>query len=436
MDAGAANDRLQPPPMPYRAGDLQRDIAHLLVREPFFAHVLQSMGRDISTHIQTAAVGWTGELYLLLVNASYFSGLSLEQRCAVLKHEVLHIVFRHLTRGRGLIPDLFNIAADLVVNQLCADLPGGALNIDDFIRNGFPLKPDRTAEEYYALLASKTDDAHWATKLWESKSAVRGQHECWKNLFGNDLQPSETGGDTPQPGGILSAEKKHAPWTPADWKAADWKAGELCLQAAEAVRRKDPTAWGVLPAGIRRELAQLALERAPRISWKQTLRIFAAGSSRSRLGQTMKRASKRFGTHPGARIRRQRRLLVAIDTSGSTSEFLELFYAELRNIWKSGVQIHVVECDSAVAASYAFHGKPPSVFHGGGGTCFDPVFDWMRSAEGRQSGPFDGSIYFTDGYAAQPRRPPLCRLLWVLPPQISHAPTSVLKLGTVLKMKD
>ena len=107
--------------------------------------------------------------------------------------------------------------------------------------------------------------------------------------------------------------------------------------------------------------------------------------------------------------------------------------------------MYVVECDCNVAAAYPFNGKLPETIHGGGGTAFDPVFDWMRSMDGKKAGPFDGCIYFTDGYADRPERPPLCRLLWVLPPQengefnfqqILTTQWQALHPGTIIQMKN
>ncbi len=428
MDAATSNGHTPSSTPAYRDGDLQRDLAHLLIHEPFFAHVFQGMGRRVTESIRTAAVSWNGELYLLLVNPSFFAPLTMGQRCAVLKHEVLHVVFRHLTRGRGLQPPLFNIAADLAVNQLCEGLPPGGLHIADFNARGFNFAPDGTAEEYYAILAARANAQEWAEEIWQSGRAQLGEHGVWMPAAGSGAGDEDAGGGADE-------------GNPDTHSAADWKAGELVLRAADMLRQKNIHAWGNLPAGIKAELARLEGERSPKVNWKQALRIFVAGSSRSRLGQTMSRPSKRFGSHPGTRIRRQRKVLVAIDTSGSTCDFLELFYGELRHIWKSGVQLHVVECDCKVAASYAFNGTPPQSFHGGGGTSFDPVFDWMRSPEGSKAGPFDGCIYFTDGYASRPQRPPLCRLLWVLPPQgsgqtLEETIAEALQPGTVVQMTE
>jgi hypothetical protein len=308
-----------------------------------------------------------------------------------------------------------------IFNQLCDGLPPGSLSIEDFNTRGYALPPNGTTEEYYAILCSKPHAAQGCREVWEEASKRRGEHSVWGR------------------GGAEEGESGDA-WL----QGADWRAGDLVQRAGELLRQKNSHAWGDLPAAIKGELRRIAEERIPRVHWKQALRTFVSGSSRTRLGQTVSRPSKRFGTHPGSRIRRQKKVLVAIDTSGSTTECLEDFYVELRHIWKCGVQIYVVECDCRVAAAYPFTGRPPAVWQGGGGTAFDPVFDWMRSPAGKKAGPFDGCIYFTDGVASRPLRPPLCRLLWVLPRRHGEAALSqqelaagwnALQPGRILQMK-
>jgi hypothetical protein len=63
-EPGAPKQQLNSPA--YHELELQRDLAHLMIVEPFFAHVFQGMGRQITNRIDTAAVCWTGEMYLIL----------------------------------------------------------------------------------------------------------------------------------------------------------------------------------------------------------------------------------------------------------------------------------------------------------------------------------------------------------------------------------
>jgi predicted metal-dependent peptidase len=63
----------------------------------------------------------------------------------------------------------------------------------------------------------------------------------------------------------------------------------------------------------------------------------------------MKRISKRFGTRPGIRIVRFKKLVVVIDTSGSLDESsLAQFFKEIDTIHKNGADVMVIECDAKV----------------------------------------------------------------------------------------
>ena len=72
------------------------------MKEPFFAHILAGTVRKITDEVPTAAVGFNNDLILLMVNEVFFLNelKSASERTAVLKHEVLHLVFRHLFRDK------------------------------------------------------------------------------------------------------------------------------------------------------------------------------------------------------------------------------------------------------------------------------------------------------------------------------------------------
>jgi predicted metal-dependent peptidase len=128
----------------------------------------------------------------------------------------------------------------------------------------------------------------------------------------------------------------------------------------------------------------------------------------------MKRISKRFGTRPGIRIRRLNRVVVVIDTSGSVdNDTLFLFMAEIEGIRRTGAEITVIESDCEVQNVYAYRRGKEISMKGGGGTDFDPAFEYINS---RKSGSFDACIYLTDGFAPEPEIKPRTSLLWVLTP--------------------
>jgi len=433
---------------------LEQDIDSLLMQEPFYGHIFQGTGRVITPALDTAAVAWNGQMYVMYVNPEFFGRLKLGEKLAILKHEVLHIVFRHLTRRKTRDPHVFNVAADHAINQLCAGLPAGALDIADFQHLG--MGRDGTAEEYYDLLLKNQPsrvkkhplkkgkdgdegdnkrracnneegeggeaDSNWEA-FWKSQNGKIGNHQKWDEQMG--VQGEEV--------------------------VADWKAGDLVLRARDMTEARQSGSWGRMPAAIQLELQKIDEERRPRVDWKRMLRTFVSGSSHTKLRTTMSRPSRRFGTHPGTRIKRNKRLLVAVDTSASTGGMREMFFEELRHIWKQGVEVWVVECDAEVGANYPFQGETPKTLTGGGGTAFQPVFDWMLSEQARNAphgGQFDGCVYFTDGYGPTPTKPPLCRIMWVLPPwkynwggenepsQSVQGRWKQLKPGTVVEMSE
>ncbi len=385
--------------MAYSHEHLDREIDILLTREPFYAHVLQGVGRTLTRKIPTASVAWTGQFYLLHINPDFFDKLDGPQRIAVLKHEVLHLVLRHLTRRGNKDPFVYNIAADLVVNQLCENLPPGALSLEDF--SHYQLSPNKTLEEYYFRLLNRTKAGHNTdpeaadfAELWQNARTERGCHDTWQ---------------------------EHTD-TPDAREDAEWKAGSLVLKAKAAMQLARRDQWSSLPLCVAQELESLELERAPGTCWKTALRRFATSASSSFIRTTVRRPSRRFGTLPGTRIQRKKRLLVAVDTSGSTLQAREAFFQEVQHIYRFCSDLWVVECDCKVGASYRFNGTTPSKVTGGGGTSFDPVFAWLRSDEARtqpHGGKFDGCIYFTDGIGPFLKEKPDLKILWVFPPGAS-----------------
>lgn len=371
----------------------------LLLKEPFYAHLLAGMPREVSERVETAAVGWDGSQVQLIVNPGFFSTLaSDDERVAVLKHELLHVVFRHLFRGTGRNQELENIAADLVVNQLVAPwpLPANVVTLDCF--PDLKLEPNRSLEYYYDRLAglrrppsgasaaapgddtstpSEAEMAPNSAAMLDSLLAQggRGDHSLWKL----DASPAAA--------------------------AASFAVEEAVLRASA---RLGAGGMGTLPAALREALGTIASQRRPTVDWKRALRLFCSGTGSTRVRHTMRKPSRRYGTTPGIRIQRLRRLLVAVDTSGSIADStLQLFFSEIHGMWRTGAAITVVECDAAVHAVYPYRGVPPQAVTGRGGTSFDPVFTWMRERRA-----FDGCVYLTDGAANDPVVKPPCPILW------------------------
>ncbi len=410
------------------ADEVSRGIVTLLLKEPFYGHLLSGVVRRIDDKIPTAAVSLTPGGLHLIVNPEFFmKELKKDERVAVIKHEALHLLFRHLYRP--LIqhgdPKLFNIAADLVVNQHVAPwpLPAMAVTLRQFPDMG--LEANQTLEWYYDKFKTlkQAMDAGKETGAPKSEEALQralgepqqGDHSFWYAGGGEgfgDAGPESSGGP---------------PLTEGLRQALEAELERHLLRARDRAASKG---WGLLPAEIRTELEAIAQRRKPQLDWKRTLRLFASSGYRTEVIPTHRRMSKRFGTFPGIRIRRKQRLAVVIDTSGSISEaVLEVFFREIHGIWKNDAEVIVVECDAAVQRTYRYKGEAPRAVQGGGGTRFDPALDWVREP---RNGPFDACIYLTDGCASEPETRPRCPLLWVVTADGSVG--DHLKFGRVIQL--
>lgn len=109
----------------------------LLVKEPFFAHLIGGITREITSSVPTMAVGIVAGQPRLFVNPSFFAKelRSEPMRIGVLKHEVSHLLFKHLFRYKQHYDaELYNISADIVVNQYIGSwkLPSSAVTLKTF----------------------------------------------------------------------------------------------------------------------------------------------------------------------------------------------------------------------------------------------------------------------------------------------------------------
>lgn len=396
----------------------------LVIDEPFYGHFFSGLLKEVHEGIQTMSIGPSGNAVKLHINPRFWTEdlQTTALRRGLIKHEILHLVFKHIFRGKGAKHKrIYNIACDLVVNQYVrADrLPESRIHMGLF--PDLELEPEREAEYYYDKLA----------KLYEQKTSEQEKQGGDEGQEGDRAQSS--GGGSPGEGKPSNSQGKQDSWENLkqlldednEWqqKHEQWKEIEELPKAVQevlqdavdgairnSVERANVKGWGDLPGQLRSYLQQFSFTKQPEINWRRALRLFTESSARTFLRNTVRRPSKRYGTTPGIKIRRRQRLLLALDTSGSISDGdLKAFFNEIFHIWKRGAEILVVECDHEIGAVYPFRGRLPEHITGRGGTRFDPPLQyanerWMP----------DALIYFTDGYAPEPKVKARYPLLWVV----------------------
>lgn len=384
----------------------------LLLKEPFYGHYLTGVPKEISDKVETAAVALlNNELIKLMVNPSFWTSLTEEKRYGLIKHEILHLVFKHLLKMKDFRNKaLYNIAADLVVNQYIAStqLPEGAITLERlwYLKPtyGIQLEPNMDVGYYYNQLSkilsrlptkSLSDFQDGLEENQQSKAAAIDISELLK--------------------GENTEIKKHQFWSaleelsPAEIKIMEQQVNNNLKQAVERVKQKN-SFYGLLPNGLLERLDELMQAMQPQFNWKRILRLFATTSNSTYIKNTLRRPSKRYGTTPGIRIMRRNRLLVAVDTSGSIQmDELKVFFSEIYHLWKQGAEVWIVECDAAIQSSYPYRGNTPLEVKGRGGTCFDPPIEFANQ-EYRP----DAILYFTDGFAAVPQVQSRSPILWLI----------------------
>lgn len=403
--------------------EVSKTSIQLILKEPFYGHFFTGLIKEVSDEVDTAAVTIQSyNAFKLLVNDEFWKSLTdKEHRYGLIKHEILHIVLKHLHRFKDYEHKyIFNIAADLVVNQYIEkrQLPDGGITLERFSdiekEHNFKFLPNQDVGYYYRILKELLSQNPSCSKKNNS-----GNQNCNSDNTGDDKNTDPNGPLSLND--LLDGEnqelKRHEFWkeleklSEGEVKILDININELLKQTAQRLKSKgNINWWGNLPAGLSEYLQELFKSFEPTVDWRRVLRLFTSSSSKTFIKNTLKRPSKRYGTTPGIKIKRKNKLLIAIDTSGSVSnEELSIFFGEIYHIWKQGAEIHVVECDTKIQKIYRYNGIPPKIIHGRGGTAFEEPIIYAN--EKLQP---DCIVYFTDGYAPAPSTKTRFPILWMI----------------------
>ena len=366
--------------------DLKLHAYRLLMDEPFFACLSRKLEKKEDRSIQTAGVyvnEQTGQ-FEMIYNPEFLDSLPENQIKGVLKHEFYHLIFDHVTsrKPEGVPHKTWNIAADLAINShLVGELPEFACMPGV---GPFENLPKLKSAEWY--LKNITDDQ---------------VDQC-----GEGAGDGEAGeGGEPKPGhGQLD---DHSGWddkadSPAQ-EAAKQMAKERLKQAmkeAASEASKSPNGWGTIGGELKKDIMK---KLETKVDWKKVLRYFIKTSQRANKSSTIRRINKRYAyIHPGKKVKRQAKIAIAIDQSGSVSDvMLEKFFGELSKLSKLAA-FTVIPFDTKVDDKLVYEWKQGKAHKAErvmcGGTCFDAPTEYVN-----KRGDFDGVIILTDMEAPAPK---------------------------------
>ncbi|RLE43765.1 hypothetical protein DRJ19_02135 [Candidatus Woesearchaeota archaeon] len=409
----------------------------IMIKSPFVGSILYKLRVLKTTKLtEIAGVDKYGNLY---INEERFKKLSLESRAFVVGHETLHAVFKHAFRGgRVESKELFNIAADIIVNEAL---------IDNDFRHRDDLHPLRA--HHVSSLIEKSEDE---IKRW---SVERLYRELLKHAipYGGSGRsrpcPNGSGGESTSSGGAGENEKKEggngSPPTGStstgsehgkpcgestrgsgeEWKRlgeerdlTDDFVGE---QEGEVIREGDSSLY----EGSENELeerwkevlenAQLAAKMAgreplgamlaeinsilkPKVDWRALLRTAISVGLQKHIS-TWKRLSRKSDDFPGFQRYGLREVYAIVDTSGSISEReLEQFLGEIYGAAKCAKVL--VRCFDADVYEKLEVKRPSDAktiakkMRGGGGTRITPAL--KKTLQEMRSGSI--VVVMTDGH--------------------------------------
>lgn len=357
---------------------LQKALKELLIVSSFYGIFLLSLRKEIvnGNHpVKTAAVGPNGLNFTLYVNEDFWKKLSDKEQLAVLTHEVSHICFFHLTEHfKASNHKLMNIAMDASINQYIKNLPDDCVTVESLSKQcGKNLELKRGAWYYYNELID------YANKNPEFMSQFNDidSHDMWP---GDEMSEAER---TLYDNQIKSRLKETADQV---IKQAGNVPGELS-SILEAIKNKPPV-----------------------FNWKRYFRRLIGNSITSEIQLTRMRPSKRFPDARGIRMKRKPNIMVAVDTSGSISQDdLRDFFSEIHHVWKTGVNVTVVEIDTKIQKIFEYKGNQSIQVSGRGGTDMTDAITYYK-----QHHDFSSCIIFTDGYLCTFDLPVCQSLIWVI----------------------
>jgi predicted metal-dependent peptidase len=342
------------------------------MRSPFFATLALFARVEISEEIGSIATDGRS----VFVNPEFARALGPAALDSALLHQVLHAALLHVPRRGARDRRLWNMAADIVVNGLIADIDGLAL--PEGARRD-QQREEFSVEEVYELLLNE------------------GATPAEAELDLLDLPPGLASGGSERE----SAATGRNAALEAHWRNAHQHANIIALAVAQ----------GRLPAHLARELGMI---EPARLDWRAHLWRYMAQTPTDFQDYDRRFISR--GLYLDALESESLRVFVAVDTSGSVDDRqIRALVGEVQGILRAypHVSCELYYADSQAYGPYPLSADsaiPPPI--GGGGTDFRPFF---AAIEG-QRGPYETAvcIYLTDGYGDFPEAPPELPVLWVV----------------------
>ncbi len=344
-------------------------------------------------------------------NRAYIDKLSVEQTQFVLAHEALHCALSHFARRGHRVLRRWDLACDFAINPLLVKdglrPPPEAVVFDQY--------QGMTAEEIYPCIDDSLDNETLDQHIYDGDEGGQGQDSQGGGTSSQQSKGEQGGGSATERSGSShgedsgEAEPPPAPLSKQEREDLERQWEQYVASAANRAQQA-----GRL-SGLMARLVEDRLQ--PQLPWRALLAHYFFQNARS--DYNYMRPSRREGEMILPSLRStQCELAVALDVSGSIGEDeLAQFIAEINAIKGTlPVRVTLFACDAGLAEGGPWLYEPweefalPRKFQGGGGTDFNPVFDWI----GREDLRPDVLLYFTDADGEFPDAAPAFPVLWLV----------------------
>lgn len=371
----------------------------LLNTHGFYGLLLMHMRFAIDFDCKTAATDGTS----IYFGPQFLESLSDSELDFVMMHEILHVALGHISRGKDLVQERFNVACDIVINSnilLTNNMQRASITIGG--KELMHVAPDGkeghlyTAEAVYAMLPSSPYKE-------KSQNSNDGFETGRAKQAGDTLQGKASSS------GIYVVDD-HSRWGSVeeeDLLRDVWVKRVNDTATAIGIREKSQ-GRGLIPAGVQRVLKEI---RSPQTNWRAVLNEFVQEEISD---YSFSPPDKRFGDSgfflPDFNEREElvQDILFMIDTSGSMSDdMVTAAYSEVKGAidqhnghlcgWLGFFDAAIIEPREFTDESEFRIIKPA----GGGGTDFQIVFEYV--SQHMQDRLPSAIIIMTDGYAPFPQ---------------------------------
>ncbi len=388
-------------------------------KEPFFGSLSRRIQKIRTGSIPTAGVVVQDGSLQMYWNPIFFKHelekMSVLFPTGVIKHELYHIVFEHITKRIQKPHVLWNVATDCAINCLLEENelpdfclkpghmyvpanppPGWKPSIIAGIVHKFP--KEQSAEWYMHHLL-QNDKVKQAMKEAQEDcaSSGNGSGDSGEGNFEQSLKKKLFGDD----GGQFD---DHAGWEKLSDTDRDMMRDTIrdMLRGIAREINSNNSSWGSVHSSAQQHLKSLFSKE---IDWRDLISRFIGKSKSSVTTSSLKRVSRRAPwDFPGRKRAYSARPVVALDQSGSMENWwVELLFAEMSNIGAL-TEYEIIPFDTQVDEKniqvIKRGQKPKTIRTCDGGTSFDAPIDYVNKHSSR----FDCLFLLTDGGCSAPKK--------------------------------